>query len=270
VLLPVEVARRRAAGSAVAVALALATLLLASPATADTSAPAAGRGQPTEEQVKAAVAQLKDDPNLGAVKKSHRLQWKKKNAPAKQDAGDDRGNDWLRWLADAMSWFASTARALLWVIGVLMAGILGLHIKRFLELRGDRPSVLRITMPTHVRDLDIRPESLPDDIGASALAMWERGEHRAALALLYRGALSRLTHVHGVPIRDSSTEGDCLRLANSLVPAAPAAYVARLIRVWQRAVYGSADPTDEEMRSLCAGFAEAVDKPASAPTEQAA
>ena len=67
--------------------------------------------------------------------------------------------------------------------------------------------------PTHVRDLDIRPESLPDDIGAAARALWDRGEHRAALALLYRGLLSRLAHVHRLPIRDSSTEGDCLALA---------------------------------------------------------
>jgi hypothetical protein len=210
--------------------------------------------QPTAQQVKAAVQKLTQDPNLGSMKKSHRLKWKNKNDPAKKETHKDQGNEWLSWLADAMSWFASTARALLWVIGVLLAGILGLYIKRFLEVRGDRPSALRIVMPTHVRELDIRPESLPDDIGASSLAIWERGEHRAALALLYRGALSRLAHVHGVPIRDSSTEGDCLSLANAHLQAGPAAYVTRLIRVWQRAVYGSVDPAEEEMRSLCAGF----------------
>jgi Domain of unknown function (DUF4129) len=227
-----------------AAALALATILAASPATTL---------QPTEQEVKAAVAKLKEDPNLGSVKKSHRLQWKKRNEPAQKAADDHSG--WLSWLADAISWFSGTARALLWVIGVLLAGLLGLYIKRFLELRGGGPSPLRIAMPTHVSALDIRPESLPDDIGASALAMWERGEHRAALALLYRGALSRLAHVHGVPIQDSSTEGDCLRLANSHLPPGPAAYVARLIGVWQRAVYGKSDPTDQEMRSLCTEFA---------------
>ena len=57
--------------------------------------------------------------------------------------------------------------------------------------------------------------AFPPDIGAAARALWDRGEHRAALALLYRGMLSRLAHVHRVPIRDSSTEGDCLALAAS-------------------------------------------------------
>jgi hypothetical protein len=248
-------------------ALLVATLLLASPAIADTAPPAAGQ-QPTREQVKAAVTQLTADPNLGVAQKSHRLRWAKQ-APAEKKANDTPA-DWLRWLAEAISWFATTARALLWVIGVLLAGIVGLYIKRFLEVRGELPSPLRITMPTHVRDLDIRPESLPENIGAAALAMWERGEHRAALALVYRGVLSRLAHVHGVPIRDSSTEGDCLRLANAHLPVAPAAYIARLIRVWQRAVYGNTEPTDEEARSLCATFADALDQPANTPAEQAA
>lgn len=262
---PLEALCRRAAGNVLT--LAITTLLLASPGIASTTAPAEGQ-QPTEAQVKAAVAQLHADPNLGVAKKGHRLHWVKSASP--QQKPNDNSGAWLRWLAEAISWFATTARALLWVIGILLAGIVGLYIKRFLELRGERPASLRVTMPTHVRDLDIRPESLPDDIGASALEMWERGEHRGALALLYRGALSRLAHVHGVPIRDSSTEGDCLRLATAHLPAAAAAYVARLIRVWQRAVYGNTDPTDEEMRSLCAAFADAVDNPLSAPAEQAA
>jgi len=225
---------------------------------------------PTEAQVNVALAKIKEDPNLGVTRKRHRLQWKKKNDTSR--SANAHSSEWLRWLADAVSWFGTTARALLWVIGILAAGLLGLFIKRFLEVRGDGPAALRVVTPTHVRDLDIRPESLPDDIGASALGMWEHGEHRAALALLYRGTLSRLAHVHGVPIRDSSTEGDCLQLADSHLPAAPSAYVVRLIRVWQRAVYGSADPTEEVMRSLCAEFADALNAPAiiATATEQAA
>lgn len=247
-------------------ALALVALLLTSP---PVSGAAESTAQPTEAQVNAALAKIKEDPNLGVTRKRHRLKWKTKEA---QQATNPRGGEWLQWLADAISWFGTTARLLLWVIGILAAGLLGLFIKRFLEVRGVGPSALRVVTPTHVRDLDIRPESLPEDIGASALAMWERGERRPALALLYRGSLSRLAHVHGVPIRDSSTEGDCLQLASAHLQAAPSAYVTRLIRAWQRAVYGSADPTEEAMRALCTEFADALDKPAGAATltEQAA
>jgi len=266
VRLPVEPTQRPAAGGVVA--LVLATLLSWSPVVLGGTQASQPQGTPTEAQVKAAIAKIAQDPNLGKTEKSRRLQWKSK-AEDQPEKAEPRGA-WLDWIADTLSWFATTARALLWAIAIVLAGILGLYIKRFLELRGAAPAALRLAMPTHVRDLDIRPESLPDDIGASALGIWERGEHRAALALLYRGALSRLAHVHGVPIRDASTEGDCLGLANSRLPPGPAAYVTRLIRVWQRAVYGHADPPNDEMRALSEGFSEALDKVANTPTERAA
>jgi hypothetical protein len=47
--------------------------------------------------------------------------------------------------------------------------------------------------------------------------------------------------------------------------------VERLIRVWQRAVYGNIEPTAEEFHFLGTGFATAVDMPAeTAAVEQAA
>jgi Domain of unknown function (DUF4129) len=261
--------RARAGGSALAViALLTATAAAAterpvreSPAGATerpagtTEAPPAG--QPTRAEVAAAVGKLKADPNLGADKQTRKLV---RNTQPKPDAPGPPPS-WLHWIADAFAWLASTARALLWVAGILLVGILGLYIKRFVESRDERSAPLRFSLPTHVRDLDIRPESLPDDIGRAALELWERAEHRTALALLYRGLLSRLAHVHEVPIRDSSTEGDCLTLAAAHLPATRLAYAGRLIRVWQRAVYGNTEPTSEEFRALCAGFAAAADAP---------
>jgi hypothetical protein len=118
--------------------------------------------------------------------------------------------------------------------------------------------------PSHVRDLDIRPESLPDDIGAAALALWERGEQRSALALLYRGLLSRLVHSHGVPIRASSTEGECLALAESRVAAPSARYATRLVETWTAAVYGDLQPATAAVQTLCGEFAVALDRAAGA------
>jgi Domain of unknown function (DUF4129) len=255
---------RPRAAALTAVTLALAGLLSSPIGTSAES----DSGTPTREQINAAVAKLKADPNLGTEKKTRKLvrnTTSTTNQPSQQPG-------WLHWLADALGWLASTTRVLLWVVAIILVAVLAICIKRFLESRvGGRSIALKFSAPTHVRDLDIRPESLPDDIGRAALELWERGEHRAAMALLYRGLLSRLAHVHGVPIRDSSTEGDCLALANAHLPAARSAYAARLIRVWQRAVYGNSEPTLEEVQTLCAGFATAVDAPATAePVEQAA
>jgi hypothetical protein len=129
-------------------------------------------------------------------------------------------------------------------------------------VRSRRPSTRsskRAVTPTHVQDLDIRPESLPDNIGSAARKLWDSGEHRAALSLLYRGVLSRLVHVHNVPIRDSSTEGDCLRLSASRLKEEQRNYVALLIQVWQHAVYGEQQPETAALHTLCDGFAPALD-----------
>jgi hypothetical protein len=243
-------------------------LTLAAAAPGAGSPPASQSPTVTKQQIDAALTQLRADPNLGGSRKARRLKWLSNDK--KTDKPDSKPSAWLDWLADAINWVATTARLLLWVLGVIVVGILGLFIKRYLTTRVPRSTKLEVTMPTHVRDLDIRPESLPDDIPAATRELWDRGELRAALSLLYRGALSRLAHVHSVPILDSSTEGDCLELANTTLPAVPAAYVARLIRIWQRAVYGNSNPTQEEIQALCAGIASALDRPAALATEQAA
>jgi hypothetical protein len=74
--------------------------------------------------------------------------------------------------------------------------------------------------------------------------------------------------VHQVPIRDSTTEGDCLALAGKHLQAQRSDYVARLIRVWQRATYGGRDAQTEEVQALCADFANALAPaaPAGPPT----
>lgn len=66
---------------------------------------------------------------------------------------------------------------------------------------------------TEVGGLDIRPESLPDDVVAAVLTLWTENKRRLALGLLYRASLSRLVSVDGLVLTYGATEGDCLRLA---------------------------------------------------------
>ena len=108
--------------------------------------------------------------------------------------------------------------------------------------------------PSHVNDLDIRPDSLPDDIAGSARLLWQRGEQRAALSLLYRGALSRLVHDHGVAVRSASTEGECVALARAALPAAGGAFFEGLVGAWQIAVYAARWPDAASVAALFDGF----------------
>jgi hypothetical protein len=169
-----------------------------------------------------------------------------------------------RWLRGLFAWFAESGRFVVWVVGALLAGLLGVYLVRLVRARGLPRVPKGFVPPSHVRDLDIRPESLPDDVGAAALALWQQGEQRAALALLYRGLLSRLVHAHGVPIRASSTEGECLVLARPRLGAFAAQYAARLVETWGAAVYGGLLPATSTLEGLCREFAGALGERAEA------
>jgi hypothetical protein len=148
-----------------------------------------------------------------------------------------------------------------WGVLLALAAVLIVYIVRVVRIarkRGVPIPEAALIAPTHVRDLDIRPETLPHDIGRAARMLWDSGEHRAALALLYRGLLSRLAHVHHLPIRDSTTEGDCLALATGHLAPAGRDYASRVIVVWQRAVYGRDEVQPSIVHRLCDDFAAAL------------
>ena len=152
-----------------------------------------------------------------------------------------------------MGWLAQSARVLVWVTVALLTGLLVVFVLRLIKERSPSMGPARKIIPTHVQDLDIRPESLPDNIGSAARGLWDSGDHRAALSLLYRGLLSRLVHVHNIPIRDSSTEGDCVTLAVAQVPDR-SDYVGRVVKVWQRLGYGHEPVESAAVYGLCSEF----------------
>ena len=241
--------------------LLLGGLIAAAAAPASVLHATAGQ-QPSPVEISKALETVKKDPNLATEMTIKTLRWIDKKKP------DKKQSPWplFGWLREFIRWFERSSRVLMWAMVAILTGWLAMYVIRLVRGRSPRLRASdTFVAPTHVRDLDIRPEALPADIGAAARALWDRGEHRAALALLYRGLLSRLVHAHRVPIRDSSTEGDCLALAaDHLDEASRRDYAARLIRIWQHAVYGSQDPAPAAFYDLCDAFARSLDLAAAA------
>jgi hypothetical protein len=212
-------------------------------------APSSAFAGPDEVEVSKALEQVKADPNLSPHRKTRTLKWLND-----EERKQYKTPGFLTWLAGLFQGIASASRIFFWALIIAALGLLGLFMMRLAQhFRYEgRPRIADV--PTHVRELDIRPESLPRNIGAAALQLWERNDHRGALVLLYRGLLSRLVHGHGVPIRESSTEADCVTLAVPRLDAGAATYTAGLVRVWQHAIYGAREPAADEMRTLCTRF----------------
>jgi hypothetical protein len=234
-------------------------MALAPPAAAPQPGPAE-REAPPREEVRKALDKVENDPNLAPQRTVNMLRWKEAEPVTDESWWWGLANAVARWFRGLFSWIAESGRFVVWVAGAVLAALLVTYVVRLVRARGLPRVPTPFRPPSHVRDLDIRPESLPDDIGAAALALWDRGEQRAALALLYRGLLSRLVHMHGVPIRASSTEGECLSLARPRLAEADSRYAARLVETWAAAVYGGSLPDASSVQALCREFAVALDR----------
>lgn len=221
----------------------------ASAASAPPAATAASTAAWSAAEVASAAQAVAADPALGGERKVRTWRFKR---------GDDdtaaRREVPAPWLLELRRWLGEGGRALVWLLALAALATLIVGSRRWWSVRGQALAAASARLPSHVRDLDIRPESLPAEIGAAVRAAWLAGERRAALSLLYRGTLSRLAHGLGVPIEDSSTEGDCIRLAEATLGDERSAFASRLIGAWQHAVYGNRSLPTPLVIALCDEF----------------
>jgi len=150
------------------------------------------------------------------------------------------------------AWWMTVA----WILKVLMVLVLvGLVLWILIRFHATRLSRLQgediFEAPDAIAGLDVRSESLPEDVPAVALAHFRDGDPRAALALLYRGALASLIHRDRILILPSATEGDCLRAARLALAEEPAAFFTRLTASWVRMAYCGQTPELPELEGLC-------------------
>ncbi len=138
---------------------------------------------------------------------------------------------------------------------VLLLGLLGWVIWRYRHVfkihgaidEGDRfiPSA-RVVM-----GMEVSSVSLPDDVPTAAWSLWQEGRHQEALALLYRGSISRVMEIARVEILESDTEGDCLRRVQSAGAVAHPDYFRGITGAWIRLAYAGVSPADAEVHALC-------------------
>lgn len=116
-------------------------------------------------------------------------------------------------------------------------------------LPGRRSTCARVVM-----GMDMAPESLPPDVPAAALVLWQMGRGREALALLYRGAIGWWIHSARVEIMESDTEGDCVRRVGKAGCREETDYFARLTEVWMGVAYARREPSEADVPALCGAW----------------
>jgi len=196
-------------------------------------------------QPKAVLAEIMRAPEFD----THRPAWRLRPRNPSRPHPDLPPPAWigrtLDLLALLLKWLLPAA-VVLWILVALW------NSRRSLAQALKPPAIPR---PERILGLDIRPAGLPRDLAAAAARLWDQGDPRGALALLYRGALADLVHHRGVLLTAGATEGECLLLGGRDLPAPGVEYFARLTAIWLKVAYGGQAPSSTD-RDLCAGWAD--------------
>lgn len=205
-------------------AMAFGLALLATPPEARAQAP---RKDASEE-----IKRVLDGPEFGReeTRKSYRYV-----GPRWEGSTDEPKEKDLTLLFRIMRFFAEAARYIAWAVGAIALAVALYYLARYIRFRAGGATAR--ARPDFLFGLDVRPESLPDDVAASAAALAREGRTREALSLLYRGALVRFLD-QGLEFLRGDTEGDCQRKVDRVAPEATRTFFRRLVSAWQSLAYG--------------------------------
>lgn len=205
----------------------------------------------TPERLKQRISQVLKQPEFQTDKIEQHWKYVGKQARKKPADSDPA---WLKFLARIVPGMARVFEGLLWLL--VAAAIVWLVVKRKRWLgRFERGPAVTPVQPAQVLfGLDIQPQSLPENIAEEAWRLGQGGQQRAALSLLYRGALARWVMREKITLGVNATEGDCMRLFRAGAPQETGDYFCQLTQVWQNMAYAGRQPRTEDMQLLCRGW----------------
>jgi hypothetical protein len=183
--------------------------------------------------------------------------WKRRHPLDEEKPDKSDAPPWARSIGQILGFIAEYG---LWILIAIGLVIIVVNRHRWLPWISDRYAPARPPDRIDIHDV-VAAERLPEDIPTAVRALWQRGQLRAALALLYRAGVERLATSLGTPLPAGATESECLRRARRLTDAEYAALFARIVRSWQGAAYAQRLPTAVEVEALLAAWSAPVQAP---------
>ncbi len=165
----------------------------------------------------------------------------------------EKHGGFLSTLAEVIAYPFKYLEALLWILVIVLIAWLVYRyrqqIKTFISPNDSEDEL--VTIPDVMFGLDVRRESMPDDVPEAIQALWEAGDTRDAVSLLYRASLSELIHQYGFAFSESDTEGECLDLVKQQGESNLSDFTQQLTHCWQQLAYGHIEPETSDVETLC-------------------
>jgi hypothetical protein len=192
-----------------------------------------------------AIKRAYEDPRVSP--KRTVMQWVPKDPARKPDPRTPPTG-----LARLGAWLASIGEYGLWIVAGALVLVLLITAPKWLRWVRD-PARRRGGQEDEVKR-EALPEDapLPDDIPTTARRLWQSGQERDALALLYRGSVEAMTRRAHVVLVPGATEAHTLRASRQLPTTEEREAFARVVRVWQIAAYAHGLPAAGEFEELLA------------------
>lgn len=148
---------------------------------------------------------------------------------------------------------ASGFEILVWLLIVAVVAYLIYRYRDALSAMASfaKPRTKADDKPQVLFGLDVRQDSLPEDVPQQVLNLWRAGKSREAIGLLYRATLSRLIHQFSFEFYDGYTEQECVSAVRVGNNASVSEYLVQLTRVWQYLAYAHQQPGTAEVEALC-------------------
>jgi hypothetical protein len=145
------------------------------------------------------------------------------------------------------------------VLIAMLIGVVAAFLYRYRDQLGAFSFARTPVKATEIAGMDIRPESLPDDVAKQVAELWRLGQRRAALALLYRATVSRLVNDNHLKLTQGATEGDCLRAVlqaqrRQELSETRSSVTRAVTDIWLRAAYADRWPDDAAIITQCAAW----------------
>lgn len=215
---------------------------------------------PAASDAKQAVTEVMSGEDFHRIEVQSGWRFKQNEASGEADfEGMLRFLEFFEWLDELLKpiegLFFGVANGVELIGWLLLIAVVGFLLYRY--RKGLLSMLGRVRLPEKDRPpellfgLDLRQESLPEDIHSEVMNLWQAGRQREALALLYRASLSRLVHQHGFEFSVGYTEQECVSLVCERAAPALSDFMARLTRSWQLMAYGHRPPSAAELKNLC-------------------
>ncbi|CBL46846.1 Hypothetical protein HDN1F_32630 [gamma proteobacterium HdN1] len=154
------------------------------------------------------------------------------------------------WLTNFANWVARIAEILLWIGVAALLWVLIQLWPRFQHSWSTRTAARKAPPSVVIQSHEESPYAFPVEITEAAKQYWHTGQHRAALSLLYRGALAQLAAQLQLPLEGSHTEAESMEICRQHCPAEVNRYFQHLTDAWVRIAYGHQSVKQEEFELL--------------------